>query len=84
MGAFDNDEVGKEGTHVQSRVYLSGGLLASVLRPAHAEGGQLDAGGIDGADDGPPPEPMWKPRIVPAGEQELGILFRERFVDLPE
>ena len=55
-----------------------------MLRLAHAEGGQLDAGGIDGADDGPPPEPMWKPGIVPAGEQELGILFRERFIDLPE
>ena len=54
-----------------------------MLRPAYAEGGQLDGGGIDGA-DGPPPEPVWKPEIVPAGGQELGILFRERFVDLPE
>ena len=39
MDAIYNGEVGQEGTHVQSRVYLSGGLLASVLRPAHAEGG---------------------------------------------
>lgn len=65
VGAFDNDEVRQERTHVQGRVHLCGGLLAPVLRPAHAEGGQLDGGGIDGA-DGPPPEPVWKPGIVPA------------------
>ena len=83
VGAFDNDEVGKEGAHVQGRVHLGGCLLASVLRPAHAEGGQLDGGGIDCA-DGPRPEPVRKSGVVPAGGQELGILFRERFVDLPE
>ena len=83
VGAFDNDEVRREGTHVQSRVHLGGFLLASVLRPAHAEGGQLDGGGIDGA-DGPLPEPVREPGVVPAGGQELGILFRGRFVDLPE
>ena len=81
MGAFDNDVVRQEGTHVQSRVHLGGCLLASVLRPAHAEGGQLDCGGIDGA-DGPRPEPVRKPGIVPAGGQKVGILFRERVVDL--
>lgn len=83
MGAFDNGVVGKEGTHVQGRVHLGGGLMASVLRPPHAEGGQLDGGGIDGA-DGPLPEPLRKSWVVPAGGQKVGILFRERFIDLPE
>ena len=54
-----------------------------MLRPAYAEGGQLDGGGIDCA-DGPLPEPVREPGVVPAGGQELGILFRERFIDLPE
>ena len=54
-----------------------------MLRPAHAEGGQLDGGGFDGA-DGPRPEPVRESGVVPAGGQELGILFLERFIDLPE
>ena len=83
MGAFDNDEVGLEGTHVQGRVHLCGGLLASVLRPARAEGGQLDGGGIDGA-DGPLPEPVRESGVVPAGGQELGIGLRKQLIDLPE
>lgn len=83
VGAFDNDEVRQEGTHVQSRVHLGGCLLAPVLRPAHAEGGQLNGGGIDGA-DGPLPEPVRESGIVPAGGQELGIGLRKQLIDLPE
>lgn len=64
-------------------MHLGGALMASVLRPPNAEGGQLDGGGIDCA-DGPRPEPVRKSGVVPAGGQELGILFQERFIDLPE
>ena len=73
MRAFDNDEIGQEGTHVQGRVHLGARLLASVLRQAHAEGLQLDGRRVEGA-DGALPEPVRQSGVVPADGISCGCL----------
>ena len=74
MCALDNDEIRQEGAHVQGRVHLGGRLLAPVLRPAHAEGRQLDGCGVNGA-NGALSETVGKPGIVRLEDRISGYCF---------